>query len=161
MVGDFLLLHGPEGAQAHMEGHIGQGDSHGLDLLQQLLGEMEPGGGGRRRSHLTGVHRLIALRVLKLRLDVRRQRHLAKLLQQLQENALIVKPDQPVAALQSLGDLGGEESVAEGELCSRLHLLAWPDQALPCLVSLIIEEQYLRRTSAGLPVAQQPGGQHP
>ena len=117
------------------------------------------GGGGR--THLPGVDGLIPLRVVKLGLNVRRQRHLAQLLQLFQENALIVEADQPVTALQHLGDLGGELALAEGHLRTRTHLTAGPHQALPGLVAPVDEQQHLHRAPAGLPMADKPGGQHP
>ena len=161
VVQDVLLLHRAEGAQAHMEGHIGQTHPHVLHLLQKLLGEVEAGGGGGGGAHLPGVDGLVPLRVVELGLDIGRQGHFAQLLQLLQKDALIVKADQPVAPLQHLSDLGGELALAEGYLGTGLHLAAGPHQALPGLVAPVDEQQHLHGTAAGLPVADEPGGQHP
>ena len=42
VVQDVLLLHRSEGAQAHMEGHIADGDAHGLHLVHQLPVKWSP-----------------------------------------------------------------------------------------------------------------------
>ena len=144
-----------------MEGHIGQVHPHVLDLLEELFGKVEPGRGGGGGAHLPGVDGLVPLRVLELRLDIGGQRHPAQALQQLQENAVVVEADQAVASLADLQDLGGEKPVSEGEPGPLSKLLSRPDQALPDLIAPVYQQQDLYRAAAGLPVAQQPGGQHP
>lgn len=66
----------------------------------------------------------------------------------------------PVAVLPDLLHRGGELTVAEGNLVPRLHLLAGLAQALPALIPQVPQQQNLHRTAGG-PVAQEPGGQHP
>ena len=122
---------------------------------------MKPGGRGGSGAHLFGINGLIALRILKLRLDIGRQRHLAQLLQLFQKNSLIVKPDQAVAPLQHLCDLSGKRTVSKGDLGSRLHFPARPDQTFPGLVSPVNEQQHLHRAASREPVADQSSGQHP
>lgn len=43
-------LHRPEGAQPHVEGHVGQLDPHGLHLFQQLRREVQPLPWAQQRS---------------------------------------------------------------------------------------------------------------
>ncbi len=68
VVGDLLLLHRAEGAKTHMERHIADVHALGLDLLQQLRGEVQPCRGGRGAAQYLGIHGLIPLLVLQLSL---------------------------------------------------------------------------------------------
>jgi len=122
---------------------------------------VESGGGCRGGADLAGVDSLVPLGVAQLRLDVGRQGHLAQPLQGLQEDPLILEADQPVAPLAYLHHLGLEGAVPEGQPRPRLQLAAGAHQALPHLVPPVDEQQHLHRAAGGLPMAQQPGGQHP
>ena len=70
MVGDLVLLDRAEGAQPHMQGDERRFHSHRPHLLQQLRGEMQPGGGGGGATQLPGIHRLIPLLVPELFVDI-------------------------------------------------------------------------------------------
>ena len=161
MLRDVLRLHRAEGAQPHMEGDIAQLDPHLLDLPEQFRGEVQAGGGGGGGAVDLGVDGLIPLIVLKLLLDVGRQRHLAQLLQYLQEDPLVVEAHQTVPAGCLRLHRGGEASLAEGHLGPRLQLPARADQALPESVPLVGQQQHLTGASPGEPVADQPGWQDP
>ena len=50
---------------------IGQSGEH-------RVGEVQPGGGSGRRRRLFGEDRLVTLRVVERRVDVRRERHLTE-----------------------------------------------------------------------------------
>ena len=144
-----------------MKGHIPDLHALGLDGLQQLRREVEPRrGGGGAAQHL-GVHGLVPLLVLELLLDVGGQGHFPQPLQGLQEDALVVEPDQAAALLQLLHDLGGQLPVAEGEPGALAELPARADQALPHLVAPVVQQQHLADAAAGQPLAHQTGGQHP
>ena len=165
VVQDVLLLHRPEGAQAHMEGHIADGDAHGLHPVHQLPGEVEPGGGGGGGAVVLGVDGLVPPLVLELLFDVGGQGHPPQPLQNLQEDALVGEADQAVAALHLPNDLAHQLPVPEGDPGAGPQLLPRADQTLPHVVPPVNEQQHLRRP-AGRPVAveaaaQEPGGQHP
>ena len=161
MVLDVLCLHGAEGSKAHMEGNVAYLYTHLLDFFQQFRGKMEPGSGGGGGAYHFGVDRLIPLIVLKLRLDVGRQRHLAQPFQNFKENALVVEANQALAVVQFLFDGGGElGTVAEDHLGARFQLTARAHQALPALVPLVYQQQHLAHT-AGRTVADEPGGNNP
>ena len=117
------------------------------------------GGGGGAVD--LGIDGLIPLRVLELLLDVGRQGHFPQALQHLQEDALVVEANQLVAVLQSLLHRGRQGPVAKGEGGPLLGLAARLRQALPEAVALVPEQQHLHRALGGLPMAQQPGRQHP
>jgi hypothetical protein len=65
--------------------------------LEQLRGEVEPGGGRRSRSGFARVHRLVALRLGQRLGDVRRQRHVAR--------RLTVQPHAPASFAEVLEQL--------------------------------------------------------
>lgn len=76
VVGGVFLPYRQEGVQPDV-----QGDEQALRtqvgyLLQQLRGEVQPGGGRGRAAGVVGVHRLVALRVLYRVVDVGGQRRL-------------------------------------------------------------------------------------
>ena len=69
----------------------------------------------RRRggaAQLAGVHGLVALPVLQLRLDIRRQRHTSQALQHFEEYAVVLELDNAVSTLRDLKDLGFELAAA-------------------------------------------------
>ena len=131
-----------------------------LYSLQQFRREVQPRCGCCRRAVYLGVHRLIPFAVPQLLLDVRRQGHFAKPLQYLQEDALVLKPHQPVAVGQLVHDLRGQLPVAEGYPCALPQLFAGPHQAFPHVIAFVDEQQYLASTAARHTVSQQPGRQH-
>ena len=132
-------------------------------LLQQLPGEVQSRRGGRCRTQGPGVHRLVALLVLELLLDIRWQRHFAQALQNLQENAL----DNETAPAGCRPPAPGSPSAVSAP--SAEASTAWPccifrpgftrhSQAPP-------PRSCSSSTSTGpacrQPLAQQAGGQHP
>ena len=71
--------HRLESAGPDMQRHHGPPHAFGIQLPQQLLGEMQPRGGCGHRALAPGIHRLVALLVSPLigPLDIGRQRHVA------------------------------------------------------------------------------------
>lgn len=67
-----------------MQGDPGDADSHFAYGREQVLVEMQPGGGRRRRAAFTGIDRLVAQFVgrCRLALDIRRQRQAAMALEE-------------------------------------------------------------------------------
>ena len=161
VVGDLVLLHGAEGAKTHMERHIADVHALGLDLLQQLRGEVQSRRRGRRAAQYFGVYRLIPLLILKLLLDVGRQGHFTQMLQNLQENSLVIKAHQTVAVRQDLCDLCRQLAVAEGEFGSLPHMPSRAHQTFPRLFSPVDEQQHLTGAASRQTLPQQTGGQHP
>ena len=80
VAGERTVLGLSEGPIAYVERDGFRPHSLVLELFQDRLGEMEPGGGSRYRTFLFGVDGLIAPRSL-VRLDIRRQRDLTERLQ--------------------------------------------------------------------------------
>ena len=96
-------------------------------------------------AKLAGIDRLVALLILQLCLDVRRQRHFAQPLEHLQKDAVIVKLYDLVAVGDRIDDRGGELPVAKRERGAGLGLAARPGQALPLAVAKVAQQQHLDR----------------
>ena len=129
------------------------------DLLQQLRREMQTGGRCGGAAQLLGVHGLIALRVLKLRLYVGRQRHFAKALQHFEENALVMEADYPVPALGHAFHRSRKLTVAKGQLRAGLRLSARTAQAFPAAVPKVAQQHQLH-AAAGESAADKSRGQY-
>lgn len=65
-----LHLHGAEGAEPHMEGHVGDLYALGLDRGQQFRGKVQAGRGGGGGAVMFGIDRLVTVFVLQLVGDV-------------------------------------------------------------------------------------------
>ena len=155
---DVLGLDRAEGAEADVQRD--EALAHALFgyLRQQLLGKMQSRGGRGGAAQLLGVDGLVALTVLEFGLDIRRERHFAQALEHLEEDAVILELDYPVAAFGDLDDLGLELAVAEHQLGARLGLAARAGQALPAPAAEVAQQQHLD-SAAGFTRAEQPRGQ--
>ena len=76
---NIVLAHGTEGVQPDVERDEGGPYPHLAEPEQEFRGEMEAGGGGRRRPGHTCVDGLVALGILQGGVDVGRQRRDAHL----------------------------------------------------------------------------------
>ena len=95
---------------------------------------MQPGSGGGGGADLAGIDCLVAFLVLKLLLNIRRQRHLADLVKNSVEIPLIREFDQTVSILYDFQYFGSHESVAKGKAISGLGTFAGAGQYLPNVV---------------------------
>ena len=138
-------LHGAEGPESDMQGDIADIDTFCPDLLQQLRREMQA---CRRRScaaFIFCINRLIAVLILQVMGDIRRQRHLAKAVKHFLENTLIMELHQPVSVLHDLENRCGQTSVAERHLRAGLQLFAGPHQRLPDIARAALEKENFDR----------------
>ena len=113
MILDLVLFDRPERAEADVQRYVTDLHTHVRNLLQQFLRKVQA---GRRRggaAELAGINRLIALLILQLRLDIRRQRHFSQPLEHLQKDAVIVKLHDLVAVGDRVDDRGGQFPVAK------------------------------------------------
>ena len=76
---NILHLNRAECTQTHMEGHVGNLHSHALDLSQKLLCKMQTRRRRCRGAFMSGIHGLVAVLILQLVRNIRRQGHLAQL----------------------------------------------------------------------------------
>ena len=143
-----------------MQRYIAQLHAFGGDLFHQFPGKMQAGGGGRGAADFPGIDGLVPLAVLQLLLDVGRQRHFTQPLQHLQEDALIIKADDAVAALRHALHGGLQFSIAEKDLRAGPGLPARAAEAFPAALPQVPQQHQLH-AAAGGPGADQPGRQHP
>jgi hypothetical protein len=94
-----------------VEGHLGDFDAGGGELVQDLAGEVEAGGGGGDGTGVSRPDGLVALAVLGLvgPLDVWRQRHMAETLQVGLDG--LGEAQAVAAGLFLVDDLGGQALV--------------------------------------------------
>ena len=97
----------------------------------------------RRGTVILCIHRLVAVLVLQLVCDVRRQRHLSELIQNLLKNPFVMELDQAVALLHNVNDLAGQKSLAEIDSGSDLAFFSRFDQGLPDIVFFSLEQKNL------------------
>ena len=152
---DLVLLDRSERAEPDVQRHIADADALGSDPLQKLRREVQSRRGSRRRAVDLGVDSLVALLVLQLLLDVRRQRHFAEPLEHLKEDAIVIEAHQTVAVRQDLGDLRRQLAVAEAHPRTLAQVLARTYKALPHLIALVLQQQHLAGSAAGQTVSQQ------
>ena len=106
VVRQILFLDGAESAQPHMEQHLRDLHPHRPDLGEQFLREVQPRGGRRGGAVRLAVHRLIAVFVFELFVDIGRQRHRADAGENILEHAVEMKIDDAFARLRPV--LNGE-----------------------------------------------------
>ena len=138
-------LHRLEGAIADVQGNGRALDTFLLQAIEKLLGEMESGGRRRDRAALAGIHGLIpiaiALRVVPL--DIRRQRHVADVLDRLFDARAVLRPEpyRPPAMEVPLENFAMKHvtHASKYHLRSRPKLLAGMDERVPALYPLVVE----------------------
>ena len=164
MVRDLFLLHGTEGAKAYMQGDKTNGYAPLFCLCHQFLGKVKARGRGGSRAIDPGVNGLIPFLVLKLRFDIRGQRHAAQPFQYLQEDPLVGETDKAIASLHLLDDLPGKFAVSKGDLGSGAQLLPGTYQAFPDIIAPVDQQQNLagapHRSVTVNPAPQEPGRQN-
>ena len=160
VVGDLILHHGAEGAEAHMQGHFGDADPLGAEGVHQLRGKVEACRGGGGAAQLLGIDGLVLALVIQLLGDVGRQRHFAKFVQLFIKGlGVIIECNELVAVFQRLVHHGGQGAVAEADLRARLHPLAGLGQAFPLVALDLAEQQQLTDCAGGLLDAHDAGRQ--
>ena len=156
VLGNVVSLDGPEGAKTDVQRDIRFPDALGGELVQKLLRKVKPCGRRGGRTVDLGIDGLIALAVLQLFLDIRRQRHFTEPFKNLEENTRIVELHKLVAVLFLSDDGRGQLAVAEGQLCAGVRLAARLGQAFPDAIALILEKQDLDGSAGRDTVAKQP-----
>ena len=140
---DLVRLDRTEGAEADMQGDVG--DLHALLLhgLEQLLGPVETGGRGRRRAVVLCIDGIVACLFLQLMMDVRWDRHLAEAVEHLLPDTLELETDDAVAIIDRVDDLALQQALAELDARTVPELLSRLDEALPVGRAQAAKKQYL------------------
>ncbi len=155
--------HRPEGIESDAEGHLHHLVA-GAHPLEQRRGEVEPGGRRGGRPGVAGVHRLVALGIVRRPADVRRQRHLPHLLECTQnrhaprDGARHAHIDQHTAVTLALQDRDRE--IAGGQGLAVPQPPHGPGERLPAAVACGLEQEHLDRAAAR-PARTHPHRQHP
>ena len=126
-----------------MQGYMGDLYTGILYLLQKLFCKVQSCGRSGCASLVFRVYRLVAVLVLQLVCDVRRQRHLSELIQNLLKNPFVMELDQAVALLHNVNDLAGQKSLTKIDSGSDLAFFSRFDQGLPDIVFLSLEQKNL------------------
>ena len=134
MLGDILHFHRTEGAKADMQGYMGDLYTGILYLLQKLFCTVQSCGRSGCASLVFRVYRLVAVLVLQFVCDIRWQRHLAKLVEDLLENAVVMELDQTVSLIDNIYNLSGQNAVAEGDHRADLTFFARFYEGLPDII---------------------------
>ena len=135
------------------------GGADGCDARQQLRRQVEAGGRRGGRARLLGVHGLVAVRTFEARRDVRRQGHLADVVEQRQrvDPRRVDEVDvERVAGRRARPDdehrpaLGGDELLAVAQLARRTH------ERLPVAPAGVLrfQQQHLGLPAAGASQSQ-------
>ena len=140
---DVVDLDRTERPEADMQSDFADGDAHVFDLFQEFRREVQTGGRRRGGAQLVAVDGLVPLLVLEFFVDVRRQRHLADLLENGVEVAVIGKPHDSAAVVRDVGHGACEPSIAKGKDGARFRPLARLAEALPEVQFSLLQQQEL------------------
>ena len=110
---DFVHFHGAEGADAHVECHIGQLHAFGCGRAEELFGEVEACRGRGHGTLYLRVDGLVTVFVFGVVFagDVWWKRHLADLFESFEEDAFVLELYDPGAVVGVVYDGGAEEFV--------------------------------------------------
>ena len=133
--------------------------SHIPDLLEQFLGEMEPGGRSRRAAPFPVVHGLVPFLVLELFVDIRRQRCFSQPVQDFLKDPVIMEPGDPASEIRGFQDLAAQ-FIAELDLGSFLELLPGLHQDFPVRGVFTGQQEHFHMSPGGLEPVE-PGRDHP
>ena len=145
MLFHIIYLYRTEGSQTYMKGHVGNVNPFFLYFFQKLLCEMQTCSRCCGRAFVFGIYGLITVLVFQFMGDIRRQRHLAQLIQDLLKDSLIVELDQSVTFIYHIQDLALQNPISESDLCSRAGLFARLDQTLPDIIFPSLQEKDLNK----------------
>ena len=158
VVGEVLLFYGAEGTQPHVKEHFRYLHAHVADLLQELLGKVQARRGRGGRAVRLAVHRLIAVLIFELFVNVRRQRHTSHAGKDVLEHPVKMELDDTFArrrpAFDSEGELFGDD-----KFCPLLRLFPGADKHFPIGQILPFEQQNLY-TSPVFRVREHTRGEH-
>ena len=125
---------------------------------------MKPGRGRSRTAVVLRIDGVVALRVLKLVVDVGRQRHLPEGSQYFFKNPLVMKMHPPVPIRQHIHDFGSQRissrliRLPETHKCTGPAFLSRPHEGLPLMLRNPAQQQDLHRTAGSFSLSEQPCG---
>ena len=108
-----VRFHRAEGAKTNMESDLRDRSAALTDLLKKLLGKMKSCGRSGGRAVEPGVDRVVAGSVRQAMSDVGGQGHLAETVKNLLEYSVIGEADTPVAFINYIYHLAGQDAASE------------------------------------------------
>ena len=145
MLQNIVSLYWAECPKTHMQRYIGKPYALLFYLFQQLSRKMKTCCRCRSRTIILRINRLIAVLILQLVCDIRRQRHLSKLIQHLFKDPVIVKLHQTVSFFHDLKNLCLQKTVPKDNSCPRLHFLTRLYQSFPDVIFMSFQKKHLYR----------------
>ena len=153
-----LLLNGTEGPQSDVQQHFGDLDAHRADLGKQFLREVQPRRRRGRGAVRLAVDGLVAVLVLELFVDIRRERHGTEAGQNILEHAVKMKAHDAFPRVRAVDDRQGQ-LLGDDQLGADLRLLPRADEHFP-LVEVAALEQQNFDLAAVLRIGIQPRREH-
>jgi hypothetical protein len=92
---------------------------------------------------MSGIHGLVAVLILQLVRNIRRQGHLAQLVQDFLKNPLVIELNHTVSVIHGIHHGSCQQALAEFDDSPRLCLLAWAHQCLPYIILPALQQKYL------------------
>lgn len=135
VIQNIIRFYRTESSKSDMKRYMRNLHTFCFDFFQKLRCKMQSCRRSSRRSGMLCIHGLVTILVLQLVGDVRRKRHLSKLIQNLFKNSFVFKMDQTVSFLYNLQNFPFQKTVSEADSCSGFHLLSWFYKCFPDIIS--------------------------
>ena len=132
---DLIYLHRSESSKPDMQCHTCDIHAFLLNRFQKLRCKMQSCCRRCCRAVMLRINSLITVLILQLMCDVRRKRHLAKLVKDLFKNPFISKPYQTISLLYNIYNFSDQKSVTEADLRSDFCLFPRFYKCLPGVVA--------------------------
>ncbi len=144
-----------------MKGYFRNGNAFLPDFFQQLWRKMQPGRGGRCRTVIFCIYRLIPVLVLKLMGNIGRQRHLSQPIQNRFKNSLISKLNQPVALFCNFQHFSRQNPAAKKNFSARPCLFSRFYQSFPNIILSSFQQQDFHFSFCAFPLSKEPRWDYP
>ena len=155
MFQNVLHFHRTECPKPHMKRHMCNKNTLFLNLPEKLRRKMQPRRRRRSGTVVLCVDGLIAVFVLQLMRDIRRKRHLPKLIQDLLKDSFILKPDLPIPVLDHFQHFSRQKAAAKEDFRARFCLFPRLYQRLPHIVFPSFQKKHLDLCSRLCPASDQ------
>lgn len=156
---DILRLDGSECSETDMEGDESDADTLFAQGVNEFGSKMQPCCRCGGTAALAGIDSLISVVIFELLCYIMRQRHLAYLIEQFKEYAVICELSKAVAVRQNVNNLG-EEHIMEGEPMTLACLFTGTCDNLPDVVALVVEKKELDHRTGVYPCAVKARGKN-
>lgn len=156
---DIFRLNGSECSETDMEGDESDADTLFAQGVKEFGSKMQPCCRCGGAAALAGIDSLVSVVVFELFCYIMRQRHLAYLIKQLKEYAVICELSKAVAVRQNVNNLG-KEHIMEGEPMTLACLFAGTCDNLPDVVALVVKKKELDHRACVYPCAVKARGKN-